>query len=205
MVFVGSFMFRFDKQTMSRVLKVPTEKMRDKIYHSLETYMTTLEEQLGRAPARERVKELYIRNCSEAFGAQICPGEWSAREETMAVELGKRFASEEWLFQKTGRLQTGIKIHEDVTVHQSDFKAPGGLVRIIVRLNAGRIDEIAISGDFTMLPARGLDILEADLRGLSPAPEILQNHLREAYRKNRIRSPGLTPAHLAEAISLAVQ
>ena len=204
-VVVGSIMFRFDKQTMSRVLKVPSEKMRDKIFRSLETYMTTLEEELGETPDRKWVKELYIRKCAKTLGAQMNLEEWSAREEEVAAELDRRFASEEWLFEKTGRLQSGIKIHEDVAVHQSDFKAPGGLVRVIVRIHGGRIDEIAISGDFTMLPARGLNILETELRGIHPSPEALRNCLEDAYRKNRIRSPGLTPAHLAEAIYGAIQ
>jgi lipoate-protein ligase A len=204
-VVVGSIMFRFDKQTMSRVLKVPSEKMRDKVYQSLETYMTTLEEQLGRAPDRERVKEIYLQECSRALGAHIRPGKWSTQEEKVAAELDGKFASSEWLSQKTGRLQTGVKIHEDVTVHQSDFKTPGGLVRVIARLRAGRIDEIAISGDFTLLPARALNAIETELRGITPTPEALRNRLEDVYRKNGIRSPGLSPAHLAEAISAAVQ
>ena len=164
------------------------------------------EETIGREMTRrDRVKELYIRKCSQALGAHMNLEEWSAREETVALQLDRRFTSKEWLFEKAGRLQTGIKIHEDVTVHQYDFKAPGGLVRVIVRIYGGRINEIAISGNFTMLPTWGLNALETELRGLPLSHEILQVHLKEAYRKNRIRSPGLTPANLAEAVSLAVQ
>ena len=56
-VVVGSLMFSFDKATMARVLKVPSEKMRDKIFESLEEYMTTMSEQLGQMPDRQKVKE----------------------------------------------------------------------------------------------------------------------------------------------------
>ena len=43
-ILVGSLMYTFDKKTMSQVLKVPSEKMRDKIFESLEAYMTTMTE-----------------------------------------------------------------------------------------------------------------------------------------------------------------
>ena len=41
-VLVGSFLFDFNFELMSKVLKVPDEKFRDKIFHSLQEYMTTM-------------------------------------------------------------------------------------------------------------------------------------------------------------------
>ena len=51
---VGSLMFDFNSELMARVLKVPSEKMRDKVYQSLQEYMTTMTRELGRLPDRER-------------------------------------------------------------------------------------------------------------------------------------------------------
>ena len=67
-VLVGSLMFTFDKATMARVLKVTSEKMRDKIFESLGQYMTTLAEQLHPLPDPVAVRDLYLAAC---FG---CPG-----------------------------------------------------------------------------------------------------------------------------------
>jgi lipoate---protein ligase len=150
-VVVGSLMYTFDKKTMSKVLKVPSEKMRDKIFESLEAYMTTMSEQLGSTPDRTMVKDLYMQKVSEALGMEVYEGEWTAEEEAMAQEIDARFTSDEWLYQKGRLQQPGVKIHEDVHIVEAAFKAQGGLIRVIARLREGRIDDVSISGDFTLL------------------------------------------------------
>jgi len=202
-VVVGSLMFTFDKATMARVLRVPSEKMRDKIFESLEQYMTTMQEQLGELPDRERVKELYIEKCAEALGVEIVLGEWTAAEEAMAQELDARFVSDEWLYQKGGLRRIGVKIHEDVRVVEAAFKAPGGLIRVVARIREGRIDDLSISGDFTLLPAFAVGALEQAVRGLSARRESLTARIDEVYRALGIQSPGVTPDDFATAILTA--
>ncbi len=199
-VVVGSLMFTFDKATMARVLKVPSEKMRDKVFQSLEQYMTTMEEELGQVPDRQEVKELYLSHCVEALGVKIVPGEWTAEEEAAARRLDARFVSDEWLYQRGGRRQAGIKIHEDVRVVEAAHKAPGGLIRVTVRLRRDRIDDVSISGDFTLLPASALGSLEQAVRGLPADPQTLTAHLTGVYRSLSIQSPGLTPEDLVAVI-----
>lgn len=203
-VVVGSLMFAFDKATMARVLKVTSEKMRDKIFESLEQYMTTMSEELQEIPDRQSVKDLYITKCAAVLEAEIVPGEWTAKEEEMARQLDKRFVSDEWLYQKGGLRHVGVKIHEDVQVVETAFKAPGGLIRATVRLREGRIDDLAISGDFTLLPAFAVGALEQALRGLSARRESLTGRIQEVYQALSIQSPGVTPEDFATAIVTAV-
>ena len=77
-VLVGSLMFTFDKAIMARVLKVPSEKMRDKIFESLEPYMTTLAEQVSPLPDRKAVGDLYLARAAAVLGRGIEPGAWKA-------------------------------------------------------------------------------------------------------------------------------
>ena len=203
-VVVGSLMYTFDKKTMSKVLKVPSQKMRDKIFESLEAYMTTMTEQLGSTPDRAMVKDLYTKKVSEALGAEVYEGEWTAEEEAMAQEIDARFTSDEWLYQKGRLQQPGVKIHEDVHIVEAAFKAQGGLIRVIARLREGRIDDVSISGDFTLLPSFALGALEQSLRGLSATPETLKSKIEEAYYRLSIQSPGVTPADFTIAIMNAV-
>lgn len=203
-VVVGSLMYSFDKKTMSKVLKVPSEKMRDKIFESLEAYMTTMTEQLGSTPDRTMVKDLYMQKVSNALGMEVYEGEWTAEEEAMAREIDARFLSDEWLYQKGRLQQPGVKIHEDVHLVEAAFKAQGGLIRVIARLREGRIDDVSISGDFTLLPSFALGALEQSLRGLSATPETLRSKIEEAYYRLSIQSPGVTPADFATAIMNAV-
>ncbi len=203
-VVVGSLMYTFDKKTMSQVLKVPSEKMRDKIYESLEAYMTTMTEQLGATPDRTAVKDLYIQKVSEVLGMEIYEGKWSSREEALAQEIDARFTSDEWLYQKGRLQQQGVKIHEDVRIVEAAFKAQGGLIRVIARLCEGRIDDVALSGDFTVLPSFALGALEQSIRGMRATPETLGARIQEAYHRMSIQSPGVTPSDFATAIMNAV-
>ncbi len=199
-VVVGSLMFDFDKATMAKVLKVPSEKMRDKIFESLEQYMTTMRELLDEPVDRQAVKDLYIQKCAEALNAEIVPGEWTEEEERIATELDARFTSDEWLYQKGGLRQIGVKIHEDVRVVEAAFKAPGGLIRVTARLREGRIDDLSISGDFTVLPAFAIGSLEQAVRGLSARRDSLVSRIQEVYRALNIQSPGVTPEDFTTAI-----
>jgi len=199
-VVVGSLMYTFDKKTMSKVLKVSSEKMRDKIYESLEAYMTTMTEQLGFLPDRATVRDIYLKNVSNALGVEICEGQWIAEEEEMAQEIDARFLSDEWLYQKGRLQQQGVKIHQDVHIVESAFKAQGGLIRVIARLRDGRIDDVSISGDFTLLPSFALGALEQSLRGTRASSEVLNAKIEEAYFRLNIQSPGVTPFDFTTAI-----
>jgi lipoate-protein ligase A len=209
-VVVGSLMFTFDKATMARVLKVPSEKMRDKVFQSLEQYMTTMQEQLATLPDRAAVKRLYVERCAAALGAEIVPGELTAVERAEMAEIDARFLSDEWHYARgvlsqrsgSGQEHTGVKIHEDVRVAEAAFKAPGGLIRATVRLVSGVVDDAFFTGDFTLLPATALDALGRGVRGLSLNRAALTMRLREVYAESGIRSPGVTPEHFAEALLL---
>lgn len=202
-VMVGSLMFDFNSEIMARVLKVSSEKMRDKVFQSLQEYMTTMARELGAAPDREAVKVIYLERCAAILGAEIVPGVLSEREDALARELDERFASVEWLGQKGGLRQSGVKIHEDVKVVEGAYKAPGGLIRATLRLREGRIDDVSLSGDFTVLPALAVGALEQSLRGMVAGPEALRSALAEAYRALHIISPGVTPDDLVAAVMAA--
>ncbi len=204
-VLVGSLMFTFDKAAMARVLKVSSEKMRDKIFESLEQYMTTLAEQLDPLPDRGRVVELYLARVSAALGREIVPGAPTPAELALAAELDERFVSDEWLYQKGALRRAGVKIHEDVQVVEGTFKAPGGLIRATARLREGRIDDLELAGDFTVLPASAVGALQAAACGAAPTRATLAERFSAAYRDRAIQSPGVTPDHLVEAVLAAAR
>ena len=83
------------------------------------------------------------------------------------------------------------------------FKAPGGLIRVTARLRNERIDDVSISGDFTMFPALALGGIEQALRGQAATPDNLASHITGVYTALHIQSPGLTPEHLTQAVLAA--
>ena len=191
-VVVGSLMFDFNFDLMARVLKVSSEKMRDKIFQSLNEYMTTMTRQLGHTPDYDLVKREYIRQVVEALGRPAEYSDPTPEELAVTAELEARFASDEWLYQKGGLRQTGaVKIHADVYLAEAAYKAPGGLIRATARLREGRIDDITLSGDFTMLPAFAVGALEQALRGVMLDGGAVRAKVSEFYRGLPVQSPGV--------------
>ena len=83
------------------------------------------------------------------------------------------------------------------------FKAPGGLIRVMARLHDHRIDDISLSGDFTMLPALAVGALEQSLRGVEVREGPAQARIEDVYRSLGVQSPGVTPDHFVQAILAA--
>ena len=107
-----------------------------------------------------------MRRCEEALGVEMSEGTWTEAEEAMAARNRRALPLAEWLYQTGGLRQVGVKIHEDVRVVEAALKAPGGLIRVTVRLRQGHIDDLSFSGDFTLLPSFALGSLEQAVRGL---------------------------------------
>lgn len=199
-VVVGSLMFDFDFASMARVLKVSSEKMRDKVFQSLDQYMTTMTRYLGSRPDRDAVVQIYLEQVQATLGRPIEPGEPSTRELELAEELDARFATDEWLYQAGDSSRTGVKIHQDVHVVEAATKTPGGLVRVTACLRDGCIDELTLSGDFTMLPWTATSALEDALRGTALEADAVRMQVEDVYRRLGIEAPGLTAGDLADAV-----
>lgn len=200
-VMVGSLMFDFDHDLMARVLRVPSEKMRDKVVQGIRDYITTMKRELGIVPDRDEVLGLYLEETSKALGRPLQPGALTEREWQVVAELEERFSSDEWLYLKGGlRSSEVVKIHADVHVAESTDKAPGGLVRATARVRQGRIDDVSLSGDFTLLPAWAVGALEQALRGLPLKEDVLQQRIADVYRALGVQAPGLSPEELTQAL-----
>ncbi len=198
-VVVSSLMLDFDTRTMARVLKVPNEKFRDKVFQGLENYMTTLKKELGETPERETVKQHYIRHLEHTFQRPVEPGELTPHEQTVLKELNQRFSSREWLYKKGGLIRDAVKIHGGVWIGESAVKAPGGLIRITVRMRENTIDDLAISGDFTFYPQDQLAVFEQYLKGTSMSTDDLQKAIDSFYATHKVQTPGIETGHWLEA------
>ena len=203
-VVVSSLMFDFDSPRMARVLNVSSEKMRDKVYQSLREYMTTMSRELAAVPDRDEVKAIYCDKLHEALGVEIVSGVLTERELSALEEWDRLFLTREWLYQRGHPLQPGVKIHDGVTVAEGVRKAPGGLIRALVRLRDGHVDDLQLSGDFTMLPATALPALETSMCGLEARAGSLLDRVEERYAALGIRSPGVGPEDFVAVVLSAI-
>ena len=191
-VVVGSLMFDFDVLTMSRVLKVPSEKFRDKVFQTMSEYMTTLRRELGTPPPRSVVVDAYVAACAAGLGRAIEPGTLRSDEIELAERLDQRFASKEWLEEGGGLRRPGIKIHEGVRVAEGAHKAAGGLIRCMAVVRDDVLEDVAFSGDFTARPADVPERLAEALIGCSVMEDALRARVLGFYDRGRPETPGVT-------------
>lgn len=206
LVVAGSLIMDFDYELMARVLKVPSEKFRDKVFQTLNEYLTTIGRELGeRAPSREDAKRILVKHFAAAFGEEAEYGELTERELRVIEELDRVLASDEWVFQRGGLTRAGVKIAEGVHVREAAHKAPGGLIRATVTERDGLLDDIVLSGDFFCYPPEALPALERALVGVPLDEEALGARISLFLTERSARLPGIAPGDLAKAIALTQQ
>lgn len=199
-VVVGSLMFDFDVLTMSRVLKVPSEKFRDKVFQTMSEYMTTMRRELGTPPPRSVVIDAYVAACSAALGRAVEPGALRDDEIELAERLDKRFASREWLEEGGGLRRPGVKIHEGVRVAEGAYKAAGGLIRCTAVVRDDVLEDVAFSGDFTARPVDVPECLAEALAGCSLIEDVIRGRVQDYYSSARPETPGVSADDWVTAI-----
>ncbi|UCG92960.1 MAG: hypothetical protein JSV97_04440, partial [candidate division WOR-3 bacterium] len=200
MVFVGGMLLDFDYLTMSKVLKVPDEKFRDKIYKSMEENLTTMKRELGEIPPREEIKRVLIESFEKILGA-LRPVELDADTIRKMREIEQWFMSDKFLFKKTPRIPTGVKIKEGVEILYGLYKAKGGLIRTAEEIEEKRmINEITVSGDFNLFPKNGLTEVEKALKNKEFKADTIKKEIENVYDKKKIESPGVEPEDFTKTI-----
>lgn len=195
LVFVGNLIMDFNVDMMSRILKVPDEKFRDKLYKTMAENMTTIRRELGTEDA-SKWDEISLNNIMKEEFQKILEEKYTPREmddelQAKITEIGDEMLSQRWLFQK-GKLSSGreVKIKSGVRLIQRMHKAPGGLIRATFEVRDGCFSNISFSGDFFCYPLNAVQTLESMLqdRSTSEAPKIL----RDFYADPSIEISGIT-------------
>lgn len=206
-ILVGNLIFDFNFDMMVRVLKVPNEKFRDKIAQSLRERMSTVLLETGSMPDRNEVKADLLRLYEETLGIEFAPGKFNKWERNKVEELKPKYMSDEWLhWRRGGRLDARtVRISASTRVGTSNYKSPGGLIRVTAEEVDGRLNEIVISGDFFMLPMDTISNLEKTLIGAKTEDGDILAKAKDAYKKFNIEAPGVTAEDIETAVKLAFE
>jgi lipoate-protein ligase A len=202
MAFVGGILLDFDYELMPRILKVPDEKFRDKFYKSLVGNLTTLRRETGRLVPREEVTAALKRRFAEVLGPLT---EAAPDDELRAKmrELEARFRSDEFLFRKIRRpAARETRVREGIRFVDGVHKAPGGLLSCYAEVVEGVIDDVSITGDFTMVPRAGLEELEGAIAGAPYEPRPVSEAIEGFYNRTDVDTPGVEPDHYLAALGL---
>lgn len=202
-VFVGNLIVDFDYETMVRVLRVPEEKFRDKVYKTLQENLSTIRRELGDAPPRSQLWDLLAEKFADLLGPLEVETTVDSRWRAEADRLATVMLTDEWLFGRSTPQAEGrtVTIRSGVQVVQRAYKAPGGLIRAIAEVHEGVIVSVSLSGDFFFYPAEKLADLERALVGVPL--EAVEETIARFYAEYGVESPGIVPADFAQVLAPA--
>jgi lipoate-protein ligase A len=94
----GTFMYATDLAVLFSVLKIPNEKVRDKMLKKVEERVVTLEQALNRKIGKEDI----IKALEDGFSSRfdLIKGKITAHERELLPELRRKYASRDWLFKR---------------------------------------------------------------------------------------------------------
>lgn len=203
-VLVGNLIVDFDYDMMARVLNVPDEKFRDKVYKTIRDNLSTIRREIEDVPPRETLWSLMEEKFTKMLGPmkmQTTVDEaWRAKTD----ELAERLLRDMWLYRKRrGRPERTVKIRAGVEVRQAMVKAPGGLIRATTEVQDGTLVSVALSGDFFFFPGEKLAELEAAL--VDVPLENVEQAVAAFYEEYGIESPGVTPCDFAQVLGAGAE
>lgn len=204
-ILVGNIILDLNYDAMGRVLKVPSEKFRDKMVQSMRGWLTSLKSELGYVPPVEHVKRLLAEGYEKLLGIKLSRSEPSEEEEKIwEEEVWSKHLSPDWV-RMGDRAATvpadwrAVKIADGVKVVEVDHKAKK-LIRVRAELIGERILDLMFSGDFFMIPEGALHELESNLKGVNLKREEIMKKILEFYESGKVEVPGIAPGDFADAV-----
>jgi lipoate-protein ligase A len=180
-------------------LNIPPEKFADKEAKTAAERAVSLEELTGRPVPLEEVREAYRQSFEKTFGVKLVLGCLSEAEMKYEQENREKY-SPEILFARTegkkfGPLSPGVKRGEFI------WKVPrGGLIRAVVLVKEGAIENLLFSGNILCSPVTALEEVEGLLKGVPLDEDQIRERVKVIYDKSNYQLTGTTPVDLARLV-----
>jgi len=202
MVLVGNFIMDFNYEMMSKVLRVPDEKFRDKVFKTLNENLSTMLRETGQYSDTSALAAALIKHYEPLLGSLPVKTTIDDELSEKADELIQIMDTPDWTFNNDRRRLDNrqVKIREGVYVIQNMLKTPGGLVRVTAVNEEGFLRNVHISGDFFFYPAEYLPELELALDGVEDTADSITQAVDDFYSNRKIESPGLQPVDFARVL-----
>ncbi len=203
LILVGNFIQDFNYEMMSRCLRVPDEKFRDKVHKTMFENLTTMLRETGQIPDNAALAATLARFYTPLVGELVQKPLDEALTQK-ASEMLAEINTPEWLMANDHRRTDTrqVKIAEGVYVIQKMLKTPGGLIRVTAVNQLGILKDVHISGDFFFFPATHLVSLEKALDGLPIEAQSIAQAVAAFYQRYAIESPGVMPTDFAQVLTL---
>jgi lipoate---protein ligase len=197
----GAFLFHtsllvdLDVDLMLRVLKVPAEKLSDKLRERVADNLTTVRRELGRGVTMAEVREAIRAGFAASEGTALVEDRLDPAEIRAARELERdKYLDPAWIDR---RLRTPDMAGSSLR------KTRGGLLRLYLSLAGERIKDVSITGDFVGATGRVVEI-EKRLSSIVAEEPAIRDAVRGARATIGDVMPGVEENDLVPAILDAV-
>ncbi len=203
LILVGNFIQDFNYEMMSKCLRVPDEKFRDKVHKTMYENLTTFLRETGSIPANADLAAGLAQQYAPLLGGMFQKSldkELTLKADELLVEMN----TPEWLMANDRRRPDAkqVKIAEGIYVLQKMLKTRGGLIRVTAVNQDGKLNDIHISGDFFFFPSASLVDLEQALEGLPAEANVITQAVTDFYQQYSVESPGVVPADFANVLTV---
>lgn len=203
LILVGNFIQDFNYEIMSKCLRVPDEKFRDKVHKTMYENLTTFLRETGSIPLNADLAAELARQYIPLLGEMISKPldeELTRKADELLAEMN----TPEWLLANDRRRPDvkQVKIAEGIYVVQKMLKTPGGLIRVTAVNQNGILRDVHISGDFFFFPSAALASLEQALDGLPTETNAITQAVTAFYQKHQVESPGVVPMDFANVLTV---
>lgn len=192
-VFVGNLIMDFDYTTMTRVLKIPDEKFRDKVKKTMEENLSTIRRELGAEQAAQWSEAILNRMLAEEFEKLTGPMIPAQKDRPLIEQmqsLKPKMMGSDWLYRRGKRVAGQVvKVRSGLEVVQRTHKAAGGLIRAEFLVEDGRFKNVAVSGDYFCFPKDTVERFAAAVEG-APVRGI-GGVVADFYRTGGFELPGV--------------
>jgi lipoate-protein ligase A len=190
-VFVGGILIDFDYDTMAQVLKVPDEKFRDKIHKSMKEHVTNIYRETGKRPSRAEVRKVLVEKFTPLLG-RLEKATYTPALQARNEEITASMTTDSFLFKRTVRKPGQVRIRSGVEFIMGMHKALGGLIRTASEIRENLIEDVTISGDFTLLPLDGLPKIEDGIKGAERTKGEIGNRIERVISEEGLELPGVS-------------
>jgi lipoate-protein ligase A len=201
-VLVGNFIFDFPAKEMSQILRATEEKYRDKIASSLEERMGSFNFFLSDLPSREVVLSKYIENFQTVLEVELTEDVLTSEEKEEIKKLDDQYIEKKWLYYVEGEgdeiLQQKIKSGTYFIFNEKKFQ--GGLFQLFIHFEDDKIEDIILSGDFSISPPFILSILQENLKNQDINEERISSIFQEMFKEYQVDLPGISINEIVDLI-----
>jgi len=184
---------------INQALNIPPEKFADKEAKSVGERAVSVEELIRKPVPLDQVREAYQQAIEKIFCVKLVLGRLHEVEMAYEQENRRKYSSDTLLARTEGKkfgvIAIGVKRGETI------WKVPrGGLIRAVVLVKDGVIQNLLFSGNLLCSPVTALEEVEEALKGIPAEENRVKEKVQAVYEKPGYQFTGTTPDDLVRLV-----